>query len=142
MRFKQAIELHKNGSLIKEIWTNKFIVDNEFVWYLDFNHKKEFVVIEKWFETDFASIPRIFLPFFDKNRVSAILHDWLFTNKKVFFYDLEKNFEIRERKCWFLEANVIYYRALLTEWVSRIEAILQFLGLMVWGWICFYFFKK
>lgn len=139
MKFTKAVEFHKNGSLVKEIWKKFFLVNDEFVFFLNYDDKKEFVIVEKGFETDLSSIPRILRPFFDKDRVSWVLHDWIFTNKKIFF--MKEWVFTGSRKCWFFEANRIYYRALLVEWVSRLEAILQLIGLTFGWWVIFYFYK-
>ena len=55
--------------------------------------------VPEGFQSDLASIPRIFLPIFPKqgrNKVAAIIHDWLYTTKrydkemsdKIFFYSM------------------------------------------------------
>lgn len=134
MRFSQAVKLHKNGTLIKKIWTELFTVDKEFIWYLDFTNKKEYVIVESGFVTDFASIPRIFRIFFNPSRyISSILHDKLRDEKII------RNTDWLWRYCWKMEADMIYFLALRTEWVSILVASFHFLGLFLGWWYIYYF---
>lgn len=136
MRFSQAVKLHKNGTLIKKIWTELFTVDKEFIWYLDFENKKEYIIVESWFVTDFASIPRIFRIFFNPSRyISSILHDKLRESRII------ENTNWLWRYCWKMEADMIYFSALRTEWVSLFVATSHFLWLFLWGW-CIYYFRS
>lgn len=136
MKFTQAVKLQKNGSLIKKIGTDKFYVDKEFIRYLNFENKKEFVVVESWFITDFASIPRIFRIFFNPSRyISSILHDKLRESRII------ENTDWLWRYCGKLESDLIYFSALRTEWVSLFVASLHFLGLFL-GWWYLYYFKS
>lgn len=136
MKFTQAVKLQKNGSLIKKIGTEKFYVDKEFIWYLDFDNKKEYIIVESGFVTDFASIPRIFRIFFNPSRyISAVLHDKLRESRII------ENTDGLWRYCGKMEADMIYFSALRTEWVSLLVASLHFLWLFL-GWWYIYYFKS
>jgi hypothetical protein len=47
--------------------------------------EKVWIEVEEGFETDFASIPKIFIPFLewkDKFNKAAVVHDWLYHTKQ------------------------------------------------------------
>lgn len=136
LRFTVAITFHTNGSLVKEIWTDYFLVREYFEWLIDYNNWDAwFVTVPAWFKTDLSSIPKILRIFFDTNRVSWILHDYLFKYKTISYYE---NWEVKTKHCWFFKANWIYYKALRVELVSRKEAFAQFIGLCLWGWYTYF----
>jgi len=125
MKFTQAVLLHQNGSLARKLEEkNLFEVKTEFVWFLNREDKKEYIVVPAGFTTDLASIPRIFWGLFDRYRVSSILHDYLYQTHTIASKNA-KNEEIY-RPCTFHEANYIYFQSLRTEWVGILEAILQY----------------
>ena len=53
-----------------------------FIYYVGKKHSDEFLLIERGFETDFASIPRIAWPIIGhpagKHGKAAVVHDWLY----------------------------------------------------------------
>lgn len=140
LRFTVAILFKQNWTLWKIVWSEYFEVKEFFQWLINYEKWDEwFVIVPKWFKTDFSSIPKPLRIFFDTNRVAWILHDFLFQYKTISYYE---NQEVKTRKCWFFEANYIYYKALRVEWVSRTEAILQFIWLCLWGWYTYFITYK
>ena len=57
MKFTQAVNklrLGKNGLLQKRLYSNLWEVQEEFIWYLDYDNKDAWhVIIPKWFCTNF-----------------------------------------------------------------------------------------
>lgn len=137
LRFTVAVAFHINWSLWKIIWTRDFEVREPFEWLIDYKDWNSwYVIVPKWFKTDLNSIPKIFRSIFDTDKVSWILHDYLYRYKKITFWN---NLTwVTYKKCWFFYANWIYYKALRVEWTSRLEAILQFLWLCLWGWYTYF----
>ena len=130
MKFTKAVSLNQEWSLIKRIGTNTFIVDNRFQWWLDYDNKKDRVIVETWFETDFGSIPRLLWIFFNPTRyIAYILHDKLYSDKYITQEDWTKRYITRE------EADQILFRALLVEWCSETEARFVYIGVRIGWWL-------
>ena len=87
------------------------------------------VDIPKWFESDGASIPKIFKPLFqsEENKYTepAKLHDWLYYNKIGYF-----------------KSNWIFYKAMREYKVSKFTSTLFFLAVTIFGWRRYYFKKR
>ena len=89
------------------------------------------VEIPEWFrlKSDGASIPKIFKPLFQseesKYSEPAILHDWLYYNKKGYF-----------------KSNCIFYKVMREYEVSKSTSILFFLAVTLFGWYRYYFKKR
>ena len=83
MKFSEAVQLNKNGTLKKEIGTNNWEVQSSFIWLINYNQKDgDKIIISKGFKTNFGSIPRLFWVFLNPTKyVSYILHDWLLWEK-------------------------------------------------------------
>lgn len=130
MKFTRAISLHQEWSLIKKIGTWSFTIDKKFQWWLDYDNKRDQVIVENWFETDFWSIPRILWLFFNPTKyIAYILHDQLYSDQYVLRgVDQMKRYITRE------EADQILFRALLVEWCSEIEAKFVYVGVRLGGW--------
>jgi hypothetical protein len=134
MKFTQAV-LKKNWLLRKIPRSKYWRVEEEFVWFLDYESKKEWVEIHKWFKTDFGSIPKILQNIFNPTKYLAyILHDFLYSKEWVI---RSKNWNIINytRK----EADLILLEALRVEWASIFERLFVYLGVRLGG---FLFFKK
>jgi len=72
-------------------WT----LEEEFEYYTDMFGERFTIQIPKYFETDFASIPKIFLPFLsykDKFNKAAVVHDYLYSNHLFSRKDSDKIF--------------------------------------------------
>lgn len=68
------------GTLRKISWTKFFEVDEPFT----FETSMWNIIIQTWFRTDFWSIPQVLWFFFNPTKyVAYILHDYLYTYKKV-----------------------------------------------------------
>ena len=132
MKFTQAV-LHKNWLLQKIPRSNKWRVETEFVWFIDYKTKKEYVEIHKWFKTDFGSIPKILQGIFNPTRyISYILHDYLYSD----FWHIKK-----QESEWVIylnytrkDADKILREALKVEWASFIERWLIYIWVRIWWW--------
>ncbi len=134
MKFTQAI-LKKNWLLRKLPRSKNWIVNDTFIWYLDYDTKKEFVEIYKWFKTDFGSIPKILQSIFSPTKYLAyILHDFLYS-KNWIIKDINWKNIAYTRKI----ADQILREAMKVEWASFLERWLVYLGVRLGG---FLFFKK
>lgn len=79
LKFSTAYK--SDGTLRKIPWSDRFVVQEPFVWEIDYEMKnKGKIVVPAWFGTDFGSIPMIFRPFFSPTKyISYVLHDYLYT---------------------------------------------------------------
>lgn len=131
MKFSKAIKLHKNWSLIKIWWTKKWIIDKSFIYYIDREKKTYFVEIEKWFETDFWSIPKILQNIFSPTKyISYLLHDKLYNSPIIFNWITEK-FITRK------QVDQILIAWLNIEWANFLEKICIYIWVRIWGWLFF-----
>jgi len=75
--------LANNGTLRKINSTNRWVVQEPFVWYIDYyDHSKGEVVIPAGYGTDFGTIPRPFQIFFNPTaHLSYVLHDYLYEHQ-------------------------------------------------------------
>lgn len=130
MKFSRATELHQEWSLIKKSGTRLFRVDKKFQWWLDYDNKRERVIVEAWFLTDFWSIPRIFWPIFNPTEwISYILHDQLYEDQYVLIGDDQlKRYITRE------EADQILRSSLIVEWASTWYANMVYLWVRIGWW--------
>lgn len=120
MKYTQAVQKHQDGTLLKLVGTENWKVATEFVWYIDYTDKtRNFVIVEKGFETNFGSIPRLLRPFLSPTRYTAyILHDFLYRDKAIILSQ-DKEFVhavVITRK----EADLILIDALEVEKMGRI----------------------
>ena len=89
--------------------------------------KKFSIKIEKWFNFDGASIPRIFWIFWTpmnvKTLLAALVHDYIYrhhlTNRKV--------------------ADEIFNEILLRSWVWFFKRNIYYVWVRLWGWVTRYF---
>ena len=135
MKFTKVIKLKQNWLLKKIPNSDLFEVRQEFVWYLDYDNKKEYVVVPKWFRTNFWSIPRFLRFFFNPvDYVSYILHDYLYSkNSFICVWDYQGRQPTRK------EVDYMLLEALNVEWAWTIEkALVYFWVRRFW----FLFFKK
>ena len=81
---KFTTALANNGTLRKINSTNRWVVQEPFVWYIDyFDHSKGEVVIPAGYGTDFGTIPRPFQIFFNPTaHLAYVLHDYIYEYKK------------------------------------------------------------
>jgi len=56
------------------------MVAEEFVFFVNYDTKTEFIIIPKGFKTDFGSIPKILQNIFNPTKfISYIFHDYLYS---------------------------------------------------------------
>lgn len=135
MKYTQAVGL-KNNWLLQKVSFDFFEVSTEFIWYLDYDSKNIFVIVPKWFQTNFGSIPRIIRFIFTPTRyVWYILHDYMYTKwVKLQYQDNNEYVEVTyDRKT----ADKILREAIKVEWAWFIERNLIYLGVRLWGFLHF-----
>lgn len=142
MKFTNTIKLKHNWLLRKIPNSNKFIVCENFFWYLDYAKKDYYINIEKGFQTDFWSIPKTLQVFFSPTEyISYILHDKLYADNTVYY--IEKSNEFWNKKIIKTltrkECDLILLEALNIEWASFFKKLFIYIWVRAWGWL---FFKK
>jgi len=116
----------QNWDLKKIIWTEFFIVSNDFLFLLEYYWKKYHIRIPRWFITDFWSIPPIFF-YFDKTKyISYIMHDYLYN---YIWKIININWELKYNQAL---ADDILVAWLKTEWMWNIWRIQVLSWLMIW----------
>lgn len=110
-----------NGTLRKINSTNRWVVQEPFVWYIDYyDHSKWEVVIPAGYGTDFWTIPRPFQIFFNPTaHLSYVLHDYLYEHKTF----------SRE------ECDLILAESLHAEWMPKIWILFVWLSVRAFGWL-------
>ena len=74
--------LKKNWLLQKIPWTDYWIVKEEFIWFVNYETKLSYIIIPKWFRTNFWSIPKLLQIIFSPTKYLAyVLHDYLYSKK-------------------------------------------------------------
>ena len=113
--------LANNGTLRKINSTNRWVVQEPFVWYIDyFDHSKWEVVIPAGYGTDFGTIPRPFHIFFNPTaHLAYVLHDYIYEYKKF----------TRE------ECDLILVDALIAEWMNKAWVLLVWCAVRAFGWL-------
>lgn len=75
-----SVASRTNGTLRKIPGTDRWVVQEPFVWYVDYVNKSKAIIVPAGFGTDFGSIPRILHPILSPTRyIAYILHDYLYT---------------------------------------------------------------
>ena len=117
---KFTTALANNGTLRKINSTNRWVVQEPFVWYIDyFDHSKWEVVIPAGYGTDFGTIPRLLQIFFNPTaHLAYVLHDYLYEHQTF----------TRE------ECDLILVDALLAEWMNKAWVLLVWLSVRAFGW--------
>ncbi|MBX0311246.1 MAG: DUF1353 domain-containing protein [Sulfurihydrogenibium sp.] len=108
------VELESNGKKWK--LSEKFIVFTE-----QAGEEKIWIEVEEGFETDFASIPKVFIPFLqwrDKFNKASVIHDWLYHTKMF------------DRKT----ADRVFLELMLALGINKFKAYLFYYVVRVFGW--------
>ena len=112
---KFTVASQNNGTLRKIPGTDRWVVQEPFVWYVDYVNKNKAIIVPAGFETDFGSIPKILNPIFSSTEyISYILHDYLYT----FWHQLGVT-----RK----EADQILLESLRVEGMSKVKSMIIYL---------------
>jgi len=128
MKYSQAIELAKNGSIKRDIWKWTWEVTDQFVWYLNYEDKKEYVIVPKGFKTDFGSIPRLLWFIFEPTKyIWYILHDYLVSWEWKVQNSNDYSFYICKRK----QADRILIESINIEGATIIGKILIYIGVRI-----------
>ncbi len=114
----------KNNWLLKKIPRSKYWrIEEQFIWYIDYNNKDNYVVVPKWFKTDFGSIPKPLQNIYNPTKyIAYILHDYLYSPKGQY-----------TRR----QADSILRDALKVEWASFICRWTIYLALRIGGFLAF-----
>lgn len=100
-----------------------------FTFHIGSKTGEEKITVPAGFITDFASVPKIFLPllpFWAKYSKSPILHDWLYQNFGLGIYTRKECDQI------FLESMLVDWRHHLT---GVILAMTEYYGVRAFGWL-------
>jgi hypothetical protein len=135
LKFTSAISLKQNWLLQKIPNSDLWRVKKEFIWFLNYQDKKEYVIVARWFTSNFWSIPKPLRIFFNPTKyVSFLLHDALYTKNS--FISI---WEFKAREPTRKEADYILLEALNVEWAWIIEKFCIYIWVRSF-W--FLFFKK
>jgi hypothetical protein len=101
----------------------KWKLSEKFAVYTEqLGEEKVWIEVEEGFETDFASIPKIFLPFLewkDKFNKAAVVHDWLYHTKQF------------DRKT----TDTIFLELQLALGINKYKAYIFYYIVRVFGWL-------
>lgn len=116
----------QDGTLRKTPWSDRFVVQEPFVWEIDYELKnKGKVVVPAWFWTNFWSVPALCRPFFSPTKyISYVLHDYLYTQWSVIEYN-----DGTTRQATREEADEILWFALLAEGMNKVWVVIVYLTL-------------
>lgn len=134
MKFTKAVTLKQNWLLKKIPNSDLFEVKEAFFWHIDYNDKKEYIIINEWVVTNFGSIPRILRLFFNPVKyISYLLHDyWYLKNAKIYNSANTKPREFTRK-----EADMILLEALNVEWAWTFEKFFIYFWVRIFGWLNF-----
>jgi hypothetical protein len=137
--FTNAVTLWKNGLLEKQPNSKYWIVKKSFYFYIDYENKsakyvlydwymiKNKIVVPVWFQTDFASSPRLFWLISPPTKyISTIMHDYAYA-RKLYNRDV---------------CDEIFLNALLVEWCNKFIANLYYIWVRLWWWWWYYKLKE
>lgn len=95
----------------------------EFTFYTEtLSKNKVYFTVPKGFETDFASVPKIFLSFLrwrDKFNKAAVVHDWFYNTKTI------------SRK----QADKIFLELMLVLGIEKYKAYIFYYIVRLFGWL-------
>ena len=140
------IQILKNWSLKKIIWTKYFEITDDYIFRLYYWKEKYIIIIPVSFLSDFGSIPAIFFNF-DKTRyISYLLHDYLYSYIWKIMLDTNDT-ELLRWELWEMVydqefADDILISWLETEWMNRAWRKTIALWLFIWWRFCFKTKKK
>jgi hypothetical protein len=93
-----------------------------FIVYTEQTGEKIWIEVEEGFETDFASIPKIFIPMLewkDKFNKAAVVHDWLYHTKMF------------DRKT----SDRVFLELMLTLGINKYKAYIFYYTVRLFGWL-------
>ena len=105
---------------VTKIGARMWRVDKEFSYYVGDESANEVVTVHKGFETDFASVPRLFwalVPPDGRYTQAAVLHDYILANK---IYPRRK-------------ADRIFLNAMKALKVPTWKRTIMYWGVFIWG---------
>ena len=121
----------KYGTVQKIVGTNLWEVDKPFIWLIDYDKPKGWmIVLEKWFRTDYGSIPRVLWWLFDKTKYNAyIVHDKLYATH----YFINSSWE--KKRISRIEADKLLIKILEYEGAWFFEKLFIYAGVRIGGFI-------
>lgn len=129
MKFTMAMQ---HNWLLKKLNKKTWQIEEEFIWYINYKDKKEYVVVPKWFQTDLWSIPKFMRWFIDYTYISYILHDYLYEQWIISLVDTDIKLTATKT-----HADIILREALKVEWMWFIRRWIVFLWVFLF-WRIFY----
>lgn len=122
------------GSVKKVSGTEYWIVSDPFVWWLDYEDRKECIVVEEGFRTNFWSVPKALWWLFNPTEWNwFVMHDWIYANKMAYNPFLDEYRPLSRKEC-----DQILYEALLVEWEKKWKARLIYCGVRIL-WFYYYY---
>jgi len=113
MPFKTELKTSPKG--------NKSVLKEQFIYYSP--RIKGRIIVPKGFVTDFASVPRVFLPIIPKmgrHREAAVIHDYLYTGT-------------RYKKLTRKDCDKLFLEAMIESKVPRWKRILMYRLVRIFG---------
>jgi hypothetical protein len=98
------------------------LIESFSVYTYQFGEEKVWITVEEGFMTDFASIPKIFIPFLewrDKFNKASVVHDWLYRNQMF------------DRKT----SDKIYLELMLALGINKYKAYVFYYTVRAFGWL-------
>lgn len=120
----------KNWTVRKVSGTPFWEVDEPFFWLQHYNDAW-MIVVEKWFKTNFWSVPRLLWWIFNPTRYNSyVIHDKAY-DQKMIYNSSSREFRLLTRK----ECDDMLYDWLKYEWAGFIERWAIYLGVRLWWWV-------
>jgi hypothetical protein len=129
----------KEGTVSKVSGTSYWKVEEAFFWLIDYEDKNKWmIVVSKGFVTNYWSIPKIFRIIFDPTRYNSyVIHDECYTNKVAYSPILDEYRRVSRS-----DADKMLLQGITYEWAWFFERLFIYLGVRLWWWIAWNFWKK
>jgi len=126
------MEKLKNWTVSKISWTSLWKVEKSFYWLIDYYDMDQWMIIaNKWFMTNYGSIPRILRPIFDPTRYNSyVLHDSAYGFHRAYSPILKRYSPITRK-----EADLALLEWLAYEWAGFWERLIIYFWVRVGGWV-------
>lgn len=122
----------KYWTVEKVVGTNLWEVDKPFIWLIDYEKPSGWaVVLEKWFRTDYGSIPRVLWLFLSPTKYNAyLIHDKLYSTH--YFTHIAS---WTKKSITRIEADKLLIKILEYEGASFFEKLFIYAGVRIgWFW--------
>jgi len=108
---------------ISPIWKNKWVLLEDFTYYIITKWEWPTINIPKWFIFNWASIPRLFYiigtPMATDTLIGAVIHDYLYSTKT------------KER----VDCDDLFYNIMKLCKVFILKRVIYYLWVRIWWWV-------